>query len=427
MSIASTPTQWDYLREAIFKEFPALKPSEENSTVFQFSGTPSEAIWGSGQGNIGFTMANSSPSGIGNYYFQSSFSIYKSYQNYLEAIDGDNNTLERAKNEAFNDAYYMTFIEGNVTSNVPWSSIASITAALTKWTSAGPDAPPELNVTMTGADSIKTFLPSETTSLLVGKQPEKTSALQRIIEDERTRNNTIYKVQIQAIGAQSFNVSRKDWFDASWLSASNIKLTQNSFFTLDDFFDDNGTLVLIPISFLAIYKPKVIITLPNEAAEGLDLTADTITVFGLDFPNSAIDSKISSHNNKATVITLDSYADANANPMIFGVNSQLFLRDTTQQQKSGSITIENSGVYVATFSVEYNQSGTTQTINSGDFQIANTKNIQLPADATNIIVRVKIATFIKTWSDVATYNFEAPVVKSYELTGTTLSPKIHEV
>ena len=102
-------------------------------------------------------------------------------------------------------------------------------------------------------------------------------------------------------------------------------------------------------------------------------------------------------------------------PMIFG------------SAKSGSITVKNQGGFVATFSVQYVQNRETVTEESGEFPIWVTKTLQLPVDATDILVTVKIATFVKIWTTVANYNYDTPVTKLFELTGETWSPECREV
>ena len=94
---------------------------------------------------------------------------------------------------------------------------------------------------------------------------------------------------------------------------------------------------------------------------------------------------------------------------------------------SGLILVRNAGAFVATFSVQYVQSGDTRIEKSGEFPVLVTETLQLPADATDILVTVKIATFYKTWSVVGTYQFNKPVTKSFELTGVTWDWKCKEV
>jgi len=93
----------------------------------------------------------------------------------------------------------------------------------------------------------------------------------------------------------------------------------------------------------------------------------------------------------------------------------------------GSITLKNNGAFIARFSVQYVRSGETRTEESGEFPVLVAGILQLPADAADILVTVKIATSIDIWSVVATYRYHKPVTKSFELSGTTGSPVIKEI
>ena len=115
------------------------------------------------------------------------------------------------------------------------------------------------------------------------------------------------------------------------------------------------------------------------------------------------------------------------NLVILGVNVASIVNPDTEKGSPGLISVKNSGAFVATFSIQYTQDGDTRTVQSDNFPVLVAKTLQLPADATNILVTVKIATFIKTWSVVATYRYDKPPTKYFELTGTTFNPKCKEV
>ncbi|KAK7605191.1 hypothetical protein V9T40_007049 [Parthenolecanium corni] len=91
--------------------------------------------------------------------------------------------------------------------------------------------------------------------------------------------------------------------------------------------------------------------------------------------------------------------------------------------KDGSISVYNSGGYVATFSADYDLNGRRQTESSGDFTLGVTKSIRVPDGATNIYLKVEIYWFIKSLSTVFTEYFDTPPEKCYKIWGTTLSPK----
>ncbi|SHJ93708.1 Thiol-activated cytolysin [Hathewaya proteolytica DSM 3090] len=93
----------------------------------------------------------------------------------------------------------------------------------------------------------------------------------------------------------------------------------------------------------------------------------------------------------------------------------------------GSILVRNNGGYVARFSVKFNLNGQVITKDSGDFTLGVNKSIDIPAEATEIHLKVEEAWFIKSWSTIFTKDFGTPVNKSYEISGTTLNPKWKEI
>lgn len=96
----------------------------------------------------------------------------------------------------------------------------------------------------------------------------------------------------------------------------------------------------------------------------------------------------------------------------------------------GSVLVQNNGAFVARFSVLYQQAANTTPLESGNFPALSGKNIDIPASATNITVKIEIMTFpypFETWKSVAIYQFDKPVTKSYRLSGTTVVPEIAEI
>ncbi len=94
---------------------------------------------------------------------------------------------------------------------------------------------------------------------------------------------------------------------------------------------------------------------------------------------------------------------------------------------SGSIHVKNTGGFVARFSVQYNSNGKEITTESDNFTNGTAKAIFIPHEATNIFVKIQEEYFIASWSTVKAFNFDAPVVKSYEVYGTTLDAHVKEV
>lgn len=93
----------------------------------------------------------------------------------------------------------------------------------------------------------------------------------------------------------------------------------------------------------------------------------------------------------------------------------------------GSILVRNNGGYVARFSIKFKLNGQTITKDSGEFTLGVNKSIDIPAEATEIHLKVEEAWFIASWSTIFTKDFEAPVSKKYEIAGTTLNPTWKEI
>jgi hypothetical protein len=85
---------------------------------------------------------------------------------------------------------------------------------------------------------------------------------------------------------------------------------------------------------------------------------------------------------------------------------------------------------VSRFSVQWQQSGRSTTKESGNFPVLSDKDISIPADAKNVSVEIEIMTFpkpLESWKTVATYKFDSPVEKCYEVSGVTWSPTLKEI
>jgi len=97
--------------------------------------------------------------------------------------------------------------------------------------------------------------------------------------------------------------------------------------------------------------------------------------------------------------------------------------------RPGSILVANKGAFVSRFSVGWQQNGRPTANESGSFPALAAKDIRIPPDARNVSIKIEIMTFPKpfeTWKTVATYEFDTPVRKCYELSGETWSPIIKE-
>lgn len=93
----------------------------------------------------------------------------------------------------------------------------------------------------------------------------------------------------------------------------------------------------------------------------------------------------------------------------------------------GSILVRNDGGYVARFSVSYTLDGQRFTKESGDFTLGVNKEVEIPAGATDVALKVEEAWFIASWSTIFAENFDGPVSKCYKIWGTTLDPAWEEI
>jgi hypothetical protein len=99
------------------------------------------------------------------------------------------------------------------------------------------------------------------------------------------------------------------------------------------------------------------------------------------------------------------------------------------RKAAGSILIDNSGAFIARFSVEWNEGATRRSQESTNFPVLAAKEIAIPINATKIVVKIEIMTFpkpVETWKTIATLPFDKPVVKRYSLSGPTWNPVLEE-
>jgi hypothetical protein len=99
------------------------------------------------------------------------------------------------------------------------------------------------------------------------------------------------------------------------------------------------------------------------------------------------------------------------------------------RQPAGSIQVENSGGFVARFSVEWSEGNNRRSQNSNNFPVLAAKEIAIPVNSAKIVVKIEIMTAprpFETWKTVATYQFDKPVTKRYRLSGITLNPVVRE-
>jgi hypothetical protein len=98
--------------------------------------------------------------------------------------------------------------------------------------------------------------------------------------------------------------------------------------------------------------------------------------------------------------------------------------------RGGSVLVKNGGAFISRFSLAWSQGGRRSTSQSGNFPVLAAESIDIPVDAKSVSVKVEVMTFpppVETWKTVATLEFDAPIRKCFELTGTTFDVKFAEV
>lgn len=217
------------------------------------------------------------------------------------------------------------------------TTIADITSSVANWSTRTPTDPCDLNITI-NKNTVEAGSWNKVVKTSVKKKCFSIST-KTTVDYKRILLDTNFEINVSAVGANTFAIARGSWFDATWLNASNVKLPEGSRFTKDDFFGVKGALHMVPTSALVIYKPKVTITVSSQTytqtiKKWFDASA-TVSFFGTDYSLSAGESSIVKDGPKNTkIITLNSYNDADAQPLLFGMASQSFYQAQTEENEN---------------------------------------------------------------------------------------------
>lgn len=98
--------------------------------------------------------------------------------------------------------------------------------------------------------------------------------------------------------------------------------------------------------------------------------------------------------------------------------------------RPGSVLVRNNGAFVLRFTVAWQQNGQVTKNESGNLPVLAAQSISIPPEANNVSIKIEIMTFpapIETWKTIATYDFDTPVKKCYEVSGATWSPTLEEI
>lgn len=142
----------------------------------------------------------------------------------------------------------------------------------------------------------------------------------RIIADEH------YELRVQAVGLESYPISRGQWYDPNFVNP-NQKIASGSSFDNDTFFGPDGTLHLIPQLLLVMYKPTYRLTVSDivykqEFEANADASIEWIDLFGSRFKFSGLAS-LQPEKNADSTTTVTFASPAEASPQIIGVFSKV--------------------------------------------------------------------------------------------------------
>ena len=125
---------------------------------------------------------------------------------------------------------------------------------------------------------------------------------------------------------------------------------------------------------------------------------------------------------------LSAPGDARSTLQVIGWTSDLVpFSPKITRNAAGSILVDNTGAFIARFSVEWNEGVERRSQDSGNFPVLASKEIGIPVNASKIVVKIEIMTFpppVETWKTVAALPFDKPVVMKYVLSGTTFDPTL---
>jgi hypothetical protein len=245
------------------------------------------------------------------------------------------------------------------------------------------------------------------------------------IGDSARAETDSLKLRLEFRALQVFTINRGSWWMGSLLRGY-LSGPYSGSFSAETFFGDTGLLRLIPIQIVVSYQPTATVVVNTNfyqnnknAFHSQDGVIIGPWLLGGSGGHVEIDQIEGEGKTTITLSTQDT------NPYVVGVLSERFTNPKSEQ--SGSVTVKNSGIFIASLSVSYVQDGVRKTKKTDNFPILVSKTIQLPQNAQDIEVLIKIATFIGDWSDLFSHTFPHLIEKKFELTGTTFKPTCTEL
>jgi hypothetical protein len=96
------------------------------------------------------------------------------------------------------------------------------------------------------------------------------------------------------------------------------------------------------------------------------------------------------------------------------------------EENSHMVTVYNKGAYVASFRVNYVINGDQSDIPSGDISPGSSQEVKIPPGGKDVKVDFFFVGLISHFNWVTSKEIEKNSGACFEMTGTTLNPKVHE-
>ena len=162
------------------------------------------------------------------------------------------------------------------------------------------------------------------------------------VDTSRIIQDVNYKLEVNAVGVESYQISRGQWYDADYVTP-NVQLTPGTTVTSDTFFGLAGTLHLIPTELFVMYKPTFKLTISTATYQqqfvaNANADIDWIDIFGFRFGFDGLASLQPVDNGNSTT-TLTFASPDGAIPQIIGVTSKNEWNGSTTGGSNGNVSL----------------------------------------------------------------------------------------
>jgi hypothetical protein len=335
-------------------------------------------------------------------YAPSANSIENVYETLLigAAVDGDSAFAAGVLNEARErfESEKQAYLDGGLGS---WRPVYAVPA---DWCTAGPDRFKSLKIELSDLAS-----PNSTFGTIGGKE-----SLELRLSGSAPAGLSS-ETKLDSIQMEYLLVGlRRPWLTPMLFETSDWYLSGQDagFCSSGSMTENNGVLPLIPTGLLLGRNVNLSGQWSKTDAALINNAASAGTTVSLG------------------PFMLSAPGESNSSLQVIGWTSELVpFSPRITSQSAGSIHVENSGGFVARFSVEWNEGNNRRSQSSSNFPVLAAKEIGIPVNSTKIVVKIEIMTAprpFETWKTVATYQFDKPIVKKYRLSGITLNPQVKE-